>query len=251
MDLGAERAIRHQVFDALARVVADQGELVTREQLSAFTVAGTTRRLIDQSRGTWNPRDLAATLSVVSSPDGPYRDSPIENNLFRYDCRTGSTDGDNAKLRAAHELDLPILLLLKERAHDSVLERRYAERLAKHRLRQARFRGIVLRAYGTRCAVCSLRHGRLLDAAHIIGDRAEGGEPVVGPCCATGCKRCTGAHLHFPHDAQTGLIASGWRPDGRSSGWRAEAATTAVRVRAGLRAPPRCRRGGDTRLRRW
>ncbi len=194
--------------------------------------------------------------------------------------------------RANRRFELAVdqsLRFLAEPGHDSVMERRYAERLAKHRLHQARFRGIVLRAYGTRCAVCSLRHGRLLDAAHIIGDRAEGGEPVVpnglslckihhaaydvhllgispdyevrinqgllrrptGPCCATGCKRCTGAHLHFPHDAQTGLIASGWRPDGRSSGWRAEAATTAVRVRAGLRAPPRCRRGGDTRLRRW
>ena len=215
MELGAERVVRQQIFDALARVVADQGELLTREQLSAFPVGGTTRRLIDQSRGIWNPRDLNATLAVVSSSDGPYKDSPIEGGLFRHDYRAGSTDGDNAKLRAAHELDLPILLLLKERAmeyvpifpvyvvrddlanrrfelavdeslrflaepgHDSVMERRYAERLARHRLHQARFRGIVLRAYETRCAVCSLRHGRLLDAAHIIGDRAEGGEPVV------------------------------------------------------------------------
>ena len=118
MELGAERVVRQQIFDALARVVADQGELLTREQLSAFPVGGTTRRLIDQSRGIWNPRDLNATLAVVSSPDGPYKDSPIEGGLFRYDYRAGSSDGDNAKLRAAHELDLPILLLLKERAQE-------------------------------------------------------------------------------------------------------------------------------------
>lgn len=84
--------------------------------------------------------------------------------------------------RANRRFELAVdqsLRFLAEPGHDSVMERRYAERLTKHRLHQARFRGIVLRAYGTRCAVCSLRHGRLLDAAHIIGDRAEGGEPVV------------------------------------------------------------------------
>lgn len=205
---------RQQIFDALAAVVAERG-VVTRAQLSAFPVGGTTLRLIDQSRGIWNPRSMVATLSVVSSPDGPYADSKLEGGLFRYDYRAGSTAGDNTKLRAAHRLQLPIILLRKiasgvyvpvfpvyvvgddfaahrftlavdeslrflaEPGHDSIAERRYAERIARHRLHQAEFRGRILRAYDTRCAVCSLRHGRLLDAAHIIGDRHEGGDPVV------------------------------------------------------------------------
>jgi putative restriction endonuclease len=33
----------------------------------------------------------------------------------------------------------------------------------------------VLRAYQTRCAVCRLGHSELLDAAHIVADREEGG----------------------------------------------------------------------------
>lgn len=212
MDLTAERALRQRIFDALAEVVAESAA-VTRDQLSAFPVDGQPRRLIDQSRGIWNPRELAATLSVVSSPDGPYEDRELPGGLFRYHYRAGSAQGDNAKLRRAHELELPIILLRKIGSgvyvpvlpvyvvsddasarqvtlavdeqllflagRDSIAERRYAERIARYRLHQAEFRGRVLRAYETRCAVCTLRHGRLLDAAHIVGDREEGGDPVV------------------------------------------------------------------------
>jgi len=96
----------------LARIVAENG-VVTREQLSAFSLGATTRRLIDQSRGIWNPRDMSATLAVVPSPDGPYADAEVEGGRFRYDYRAGSTGGDNTKLRAAYELQLPIILLPK------------------------------------------------------------------------------------------------------------------------------------------
>ncbi|SKW66833.1 Uncharacterised protein [Mycobacteroides abscessus subsp. massiliense] len=34
-------------------------------------------------------------------------------------------------------------------------------------------------AYEQRCTVCTLRHGKLLDAAHIIGDNKPNGLPVV------------------------------------------------------------------------
>jgi putative restriction endonuclease len=214
VDIDAELALRQQIFDALARVVADNG-VVTRDQLSAFPVAGVNRRLVDQSRGIWNPHQLRATLSVVSSPTGPYADSELDGGLFRYDYRAGSLDGDNTKLRRAYELQLPIILLrklepnvyvpvfpvfvvgddhaarqftlavderlrfLSQHGDVSMPERRYAERIARYRLHQAEFRGRVLRAYATTCAVCALRHGRLLDAAHIVGDRQSGGEPVV------------------------------------------------------------------------
>jgi putative restriction endonuclease len=231
MEVPAELALRMQIFDALAQVVAERG-VVTRDQLSAFPVGDTSRRLIDQSRGIWNPRDLMASLAVVSSPHGPYADAEVEGGLFRYDYRAGSTGGDNTKLRAAFEHQLPIILLRKlERGvyvpifpvyvveddlaarqfvlaldeslrflaspgHDSTAERRYAEQIAKRRLHQAEFRGRVLRAYETRCAVCSLRHGRLLDAAHIISDALEGGDPVV----VNGLSLCKIHHAAFDGD---------------------------------------------------
>ncbi|GAA2083997.1 HNH endonuclease [Aeromicrobium tamlense] len=61
---------------------------------------------------------------------------------------------------------------------DIELDPSYREQLTKLRLHQRPFRAAVLRAYRTSCAVCSLRHSDLLDAAHIQEDGA-GGRPVV------------------------------------------------------------------------
>lgn len=214
---------------ALAEITAENGA-VTRAQLSALEVDGTTRRLIDQSRGIWNPRDLEATLSVVSSPSGPYADQDVGSSLFRYDYRRGTVRGDNTKLRRAYELGLPIILLrklveynvyvpvfpvyvvaddrsarqfvlaldeglrfLRDPLHLSEQEKRYAERVVKQRLHQPEFRGRILHAYATRCAVCALGHGRLLDAAHIIADAQEGGDPVV----ANGLSLCKIHHAAY------------------------------------------------------
>ncbi len=200
----------------LAMRAAANGGYVTRAELSAFRFgAGETMRLVDSSRGIRNPRELSATLTVMSSADGPYADTELEDGLFRYDYRVGSSGGDNAKLRRAYELQVPIILLRKIEpgvfvpifpvfviaddldhrqfvlALDESLrflahplaptenERRYAERVVQQRLHQPEFRGRVVRAYETRCAICSLRHGELLDAAHIIGDGQALGQPVV------------------------------------------------------------------------
>lgn len=57
--------------------------------------------------------------------------------------------------------------------------RAYTTITEKKRLHQQKFRYKVLRAYHEQCALCRLRHAELLDAAHIIPDGEEGGEPVV------------------------------------------------------------------------
>lgn len=57
--------------------------------------------------------------------------------------------------------------------------RRYAWGQTRHRLHQEAFRDIVVSAYDERCAICSLHHPELLDAAHIIADSDDRGEPVV------------------------------------------------------------------------
>jgi len=48
--------------------------------------------------------------------------------------------------------------------------RKYILQETKRRVHQPVFRATVLRAYGTRCAVCALAHTELLDAAHIVPD---------------------------------------------------------------------------------
>jgi putative restriction endonuclease len=47
------------------------------------------------------------------------------------------------------------------------------------RIHQKSFRERVLRAYSQKCAFCMLRHEQLLDAAHIIPDGEDRGEPIV------------------------------------------------------------------------
>jgi putative restriction endonuclease len=91
----------------------------------------------------------------------------------------------------------PVVIVAEEREHlqfsidavtggslrpDSPLEktlRRYITVETKRRLHQPILRATVMRAYQTRCAVCALGHSRLLDAAHIVPDREEGGIAAV------------------------------------------------------------------------
>ncbi len=198
----------------LAEAMASSGGVVTRTELEAFTYGGEQLKLIDHSRGIRNPRQLAATLSILSQPKGPYDDVETEDGLLRYAYRDGDPNaGDNRKLRRAAELGLPLVLLqgiapgvfvptfpvyvvadnpagrYVEIAVDENLRylasstasadtREYAERLTRLRLHQPVFRARVLRAYEQSCAICRLRHVDLLDAAHILSD-AEGGQPVV------------------------------------------------------------------------
>lgn len=214
MDSAVELRLRELIFERLADIVAEQG-VVTRTELESLQVGNETRRVIDRSRGIWNPRDLLATLSVISNPEGPYADTHVGESLFAYDYRAGSTDGDNRKMRRAHELGLPIILLrtirpsvfvpvfpvyvvaddtlnrrfvlaldeslkfVADPLHLKPIEREYAERAMKQRLHQPEFRGRIMIAYDHRCTVCTLKHGKLLDAAHIIGDDKPHGVPVV------------------------------------------------------------------------
>lgn len=57
--------------------------------------------------------------------------------------------------------------------------RRYLIGETKRRLHQPVFASQVMLAYRTRCAVCTLAHRELLDAAHIIADSSPRGEPIV------------------------------------------------------------------------
>ncbi|MGW1740917.1 HNH endonuclease [Nocardia sp. NPDC001965] len=216
MDRGVsiELELRNMIFDHLAQQVADKGTL-TRKELSAFPVGDRTQRLIDQNKGIWNPRDYAATLSIMSKPDSPYEDDHLDDSLFIYSYRDGSTDGDNLKLRNALALQLPLILLrwitdgvyvpvfpvyvihddferrrfilaLDERfigAEDPIdlspIERSYAQTINRKRLHQPEFRGRVMTAYDNKCSICRLGHRQLLDAAHITPDSQEHGTPDV------------------------------------------------------------------------
>ncbi len=145
----------------------------------------------------------------------PYEDSIGEDGYPRY--KYESTDPDlatNRAMRSAMHAGLPLAYFLGVRKavykpvypvyvigedpknlefalsfarHDvgidlgalSAPEKVYAARMTRQRLHQPVFREQVLNAYRCQCAVCRLRHPELLDAAHIIGDAEQGGDPVV------------------------------------------------------------------------
>ncbi|MBN1523594.1 MAG: HNH endonuclease [Spirochaetales bacterium] len=84
---------------------------------------------------------------------------------------------DPALLHKVHkDISLPFDTLGEENIFSV---RRYLTRTTKVRLHQAAFREYVLDAYNRSCTICRLQHPELLDAAHIIPDAEEGGEPVV------------------------------------------------------------------------
>jgi putative restriction endonuclease len=103
------------------------------------------------------------------------------------------TAADRERRLVAFEAALPIADTTEAGVVSTVDERRYATREALYRLHQHRFRGAVLRAYRTRCAVCSLREAALLQAAHIIDDR----DPVGQATVVNGVALCAIHHLAY------------------------------------------------------
>lgn len=71
--------------------------------------------------------------------------------------------------------------------------RAYITAICQRRVHQKRFRRRVLRAYREHCALCRLRHPKLLDAAHIIRDKDPEGVPVV----SNGLSLCKLHHAAF------------------------------------------------------
>lgn len=191
----------------------DGDGMLSRIELGNFKYAGTEVRVIDMQGGIWNPGaswpfpdQLRATLSINTTTSGKYQDQEVSGGLWRYDYQSGGTAGKNTKMRKAEELQFPLLWFRQQEngryvpyrifiiddypdqgycfispdlslthalQSESLIERRYAERLMKQRLHQPAFRARVISAYETRCAICQLRHGRLLDAAHITADNDE------------------------------------------------------------------------------
>lgn len=176
-----------------------------------------------------------AALSVNTSANSPYDDEETDDG-FLYAYQAGGIEHpDNVALRRAYELQVPIVYFIatrpgwyrpefpcwvtriddaarhvliergamagsldeqEPRRIEDPIERRYVFRETRVRVHQARFRGRVVPAYRSRCAMCRLKEVRLLDAAHIIGDPESRGDPVV----ANGLCLCSIHHRAFDKD---------------------------------------------------
>jgi putative restriction endonuclease len=176
-----------------------------------------------------------AALSIQTSARSPYDDEILADG-FLYAYRAGSIDQpDNQALVAAHDLQVPLVYFIGTRPGwykpvfpcfltgndplrqtvtvtpgalrgpidepvpvplEDPIERRYAVRQTRVRLHQARFRARVVPAYSSQCAICRLKELRLLDAAHIVGDVEDLGEPSI----TNGLSLCAIHHRAFDHD---------------------------------------------------
>jgi len=216
VDTAVETALRLQIITWVRERAEANGGFLHRQELLSFRINDRDLPIIDFSRGIRNPRDFASTLSIISTADGPYDDAESDDGLLHYAYRKGDPwSGDNRKLRTAMETGQPLILFRKEQpnfytpvlpvfvvddepenrqflialdeafrymgdVHDlAEPQREYARRLAKQRLHQPAFRTRVLLAYETRCTICELKHGALLDAAHIVPDSEEHGLPTT------------------------------------------------------------------------
>lgn len=94
-----------------------------------------------------------------------------------------SDDPENLAFTVAvesHELAFSKEELSKvEQDQETYGRRLYLTTTVRQRLHQRSFRERVLRAYKSQCSLCRLRHDELLDAAHIIPDKEDKGEPLV------------------------------------------------------------------------
>jgi putative restriction endonuclease len=211
--LEEEQALREDLIEKVISKANEGDGMLSRAELGTFSYAGKAIRVIDLQGGIWNPGAswtlggaLRATLSINTTKSEKYEDKEISGGLWRYDYQSGGTAGKNTKMRKAMELQLPLIWFVQQDSgryvpyrvfiindfpeegycliapdlslatasrSESLIERRYAERTMKQRLHQPAFRARVISAYETKCAICRLGHGRLLDAAHITPDSDE------------------------------------------------------------------------------
>lgn len=174
----------------------------------------------------------SAALTLVTAVDGPYDDfADMRSGAITYRYRSGAIDQpDNRALRAAFEMQVPLIyfrgigpgqyqvvapvfvvadnpdrglvelgvgLPFEDTRGNGIVSSEEARReqfvMVARRLDQVRFRRDVLRAYRTRCAVCSLKEPQLVQAAHIIGWGDDGGISTV----VNGIALCAIHHLAY------------------------------------------------------
>lgn len=228
--------IREDIFRWLDEQMVHQGTYaLTRDLLQTYRYKGENIKLLDTSRGIWNPRQLDVTLTVMTSSKANtgYNDEIQANGLIRYSLEKAAPDaGSNTKLLKAMYTGAPLVYFkgLKEggfeanypvyiKSFDPIekavyLEpddtfklfadpiklakdhRAYVDRIVKTRQHQRFFRAEVMGAYKTKCSVCELNQYSLIDAAHIVPDADEAGIADV----TNGLALCKLHHTAYDRD---------------------------------------------------
>ncbi|MCE5346716.1 MAG: HNH endonuclease [Bacteroidales bacterium] len=231
-----DNQIRLAAFVWLKKQTEFYGDSLPRKVLEeGFDYFGRTIRLVGP-QGIWKPSPMELPLSITSIMGGPYSDSVDDHGLLNYRYRgTDPMHRDNVGLREVMRHRKPLVYffnifpgkylasypvyivndnrssltftvavddiayLQADRVEDSFsgTERRsYITQTVLYRAHQRQFRERVIAAYRNQCSLCRLRHTELLDAAHIIGDREEHGDPIV----QNGLSLCKIHHAAFDNN---------------------------------------------------
>lgn len=208
--------IRTAAFEWLSKMTLLHGEVLERSILEkGFEFRGNRITLLG-AQGIWKPRQMELPLSITSIPNGPYKDfcsSDSKNFIYAY-RGTDPNHSANRGLRSLYKNNTPLIYFIGltkgrymplwpvyivaddpmglnfsvsvEELKRSVIEEPQIEYLKQYalstvmvRLHQQKFREEVIKAYSFQCSICRLKHVELLDAAHIIPDHEELGEPMV------------------------------------------------------------------------
>jgi len=186
-------------------------------------------------QGIFKPKSLRIPISIRTAVGGPYPDGIDENNRISYSYRGKDLQHpENVGLREAMKQRIPLIyfkavtegryaatwpvyivgdepanLMFTAVADDPMvlqnqnlitseaapIRRAYVMQTVQRRVHQAAFRERVLDAYDTHCSLCRLKHRELLDAAHIIPDAEERGEPKV----SNGLSMCKLHHAAYDY----------------------------------------------------
>lgn len=209
--------IRLKAFKWLEEMVAIHGDVLERKILEKGFEFNGERITLVGPQGIWKPKIMDLPLSITTTTQGPYEDKHEYGGFLEYKFRgTDPNHRDNVGLRKIMANKIPLIYFLsvepglylanwpvfiqeenrtnlsfrvalddveflgENMVNDLDLARRtYLTSQVKIRLHQSKFRERVLRAYNTQCTLCKLAHKELLDAAHIIPDAEEAGEPII------------------------------------------------------------------------
>lgn len=225
--------IRTAAFEWLSKMTLLHGDVIERSVLqNGFEYQGKRITLLGP-QGIWKPESMALPISITSVPNGPYKDyCSADKKNFVYAYRgTDPNHPANKGLRTLFKNKIPLIYfigLTKGRYmplwpvyivgdepnnlnfHVSVEElkhsiseepvvqyqKQYALSTVMVRLHQQKFREEVIKAYSFQCSICRLKHVELLDAAHIIPDHEELGEPII----QNGLSLCKIHHAAFDNN---------------------------------------------------
>ncbi len=224
--------IRAAAFEWLQEQTLLYGDALPRDILEKGFVSQGHQITLLGPKGIWKPKVMQLPISITTAPHGHYDDGAVADGSWHYKYRGSNPyHKDNVGLREAMRLKKPLIYffgivpgayvpqwpvyLVKDNMEQlsftlvieddiqrifpdepdpvEMYKRNYKTVSTIIRLHQRSFRERVMMAYKNQCSLCRLKHEELLDAAHIIADKEDCGDPFV----TNGLSLCKIHHAAF------------------------------------------------------